>query len=272
MSTTDRRGWSDNPELIEQFFQHPSFVHVSSHSSWTEAIHLYYCRVCHSVFKSNTIHSLGEDLEEEHTVQCLTGDVHNRSFKKHFEAVGAYLWALKKQAEIEDLSEGEGDIDVYLSGHVHQLQALRQNRPLKVSALREQVHFSFSEILCAFSRVRWFINSHYYIKASVPKSSLSSVVNSSESNLGSGRHGFSIQSTDLVGLEQIQVFDPILSKFVPLKEWTIPPVYEQSDEMVDRYFELYKREAELHASHYQQVVNEKKVQVDAFLSELYGLR
>lgn len=253
---------SEEKEIIEQFhhFNHLEFIHYDL--EMVDTYILYYCPSCHSLFQS---YEIIDPIEEGETklygAYCLTHQKKNKNLEYYIEHVGDYWWEQERRKKINTLQREEGEITLYLKAHVDDLRTLQKGTLLTCQKVSDRCELSLEELVVPYGMARWVVNCRYYVKVSVPKSTLIL----EEKN----REMFTLTSTHLLNAKDIEVIDPYYGTFAPLKNWEVPLVYEQNHPIVDDLCQLYNELETLLVEDYKQLTQENEQEKQAWLKTIY---
>jgi len=253
---------SDQKEIIEQFqdFEHLEFIHYDL--EMVDTYILYYCPSCHSLFQS---YEIIDPIEEGETklygAYCLTHQKKNKSLEYYIEHVGDYWFQQEKRRKIEALKGEKGNVTLYLKSHVDDLTNIQKGMSVSCQKVSEHCELSLGEMIIPYGMARWVVNCRYYAKVNVPKST----VIIEEKN----REMFTLTSTHLLNVKDVEVIDPYYGTFVPLNNWKVPPVYEQDHPVVNDYFRLYSELETLLIDDYKRLTQENEQEKQEWLKTIY---
>jgi len=250
---------SDQKDIIEQF-HHLEFIHYDL--EMVDTYILYYCPSCHSLFQS---YEIIDPIEEGETklygAYCLTHQKKNNSLEYYIDHVGDYWLEQERRKKIHALQQEEGEITLYLKAHVDDLRTLQKGTSLSCQKVSDHCELSLEELIVPYGMARWVVNCRYYIKISVPKSTI--IMEEKY------REKVTLTSTHDLNVHDIEVVDPYYGMFVPLENWKVPPVYEQNHPIVDDLFHLYNELETLLVEDYKQLTQENEQEKQEWLKTIY---
>lgn len=257
-------------QILEQYVKHPHLYPVKTNVEWHEAISTLLCLECKTVFTEYSYDDM-EDENEENIIYSFYRLPNSPFSSEGLRAAGTFLYYQREVAEWNLRKINSEYIDIYAMLDVNTLSQIQNGN--QVSTLDQQVEMyeSLPHLLHKFWLLRAGACHRYYVKLSVPISTIEPIWNPETGGLGSGHGGFVMHCSHHLSAREVEVFDITLKSFVLLSEWNIPPVYEQDSPEVDKMFEVYRELEEKTKEKYNEFVKERNEKIDIFIKDTYEI-